>query len=78
MVAAGIILAIVGFGISAQFVSVRGLEPPFYVAMAGVVILKVRTQRAPVPTRVTVRRQTVPLTVRPPLVSRRSPVPSSK
>jgi hypothetical protein len=68
MVATGIILAIVGFSVSAQFVSVRGLEPPFYVAMAGAVILKVRTQRARVPTPVTARAQTTPLTVRTPLV----------
>jgi O-antigen ligase len=48
MSATGIILAIVGFMVSAQFVSLRGLEPPFYVAMVAVAMLKLRTQPAPV------------------------------
>jgi O-antigen ligase len=49
MFATGIILAIVGFMVSAQFVSLRGLEPPYYVTMAGAVLLKLRTQPAQSP-----------------------------
>ncbi len=43
MFAVGIILSIVGYAVSAQFVSLQGLEPPFYIAMIGAVLLKVRT-----------------------------------
>ena len=51
MFAAGIILALVGFAVSAQFVSLVGLEPPYYVAMAGAVLLKARASASaePVP-----------------------------
>jgi hypothetical protein len=49
MFAAGIILAIVGFAVSAQFVSLVGLEPPYYVAMAGAVLLKTLAPAPPVP-----------------------------
>lgn len=49
MFAAGIILALVGFAVSAQFVSLVGLEPPYYVAMAGAVLLKARASASPEP-----------------------------
>lgn len=45
MMATGIILSIIGYVVSAQFVSLQGLEVPVYVAMAGVVLLK--SQSAP-------------------------------
>ena len=60
MFAAGIILAIVGFAVSAQFVSLVGLEPPYYVAMAGAVLLKTLAPAS-----------TVPVPVRQPEPSRR-------
>ena len=39
MFAAGIIVSLVGYAVSAQFVSLIGLESPFYVAMVGAVLL---------------------------------------
>ena len=36
----GIILSVVGFCVSAQFVTLEGLETPYYMAMLGVVLLK--------------------------------------
>jgi O-antigen ligase len=62
MFATGIILSIVGFVVSAQFVSLRGLEPPFYVTMIGAVLLKLRTQPATVP-------GTAPAAQRPPVAA---------
>jgi O-antigen ligase len=58
MIATGIILAIVGFAASAQFVSVKGLEPPYYLAMIGVVLLKLRAVAVPasVPATIAARR----------------------
>lgn len=47
MTATGMIVAIIGFAASAQFVSVKGLEPPYYIAMIGVVLLKLRTVAVP-------------------------------
>jgi putative inorganic carbon (HCO3(-)) transporter len=39
-VAVGIILAIVGYIVSAMFVSLEGLEVPYYITLAGVVLMK--------------------------------------
>ena len=39
-------LAGVGFSVAAQFVTIQGLETPYYIVMAGVVLL--RTPRAAV------------------------------
>lgn len=39
-VASGIVMSIVGFVVAGQFVSLGGLEVPYYVAMIGVVLLK--------------------------------------
>jgi O-antigen ligase len=39
-VASGLIMSIVGFGVAGQFVSLGGLEIPYYAAMIGVVLLK--------------------------------------
>jgi O-antigen ligase len=47
MFAAGIIVSLVGYAVSAQFVSLIGLESPFYVAMVGAVLVKYRTAPAP-------------------------------
>lgn len=49
MFATGIILSIVGFCVSANFVSLRGLEPPVYITMIAAIFLKVRTEPAPIP-----------------------------
>ena len=40
VIAAGITLSIVGYAVSAQFVTLQHLEVPFYTVMAGVVLLK--------------------------------------
>ena len=40
VMASGIIMSIVGFIVTAQFVSLAGLEIPYYLTMIGVVILK--------------------------------------
>jgi len=39
LLAVGVILSIVGFVVSAQFVTLQGLEIPYYVTMAGLVLL---------------------------------------
>ena len=54
--AAGVVLAIVGFTVGGQFVSVAGLEVPYYVTMVGIALLKKVTAEAPASTRVPVRR----------------------
>jgi O-antigen ligase len=40
ILASGVILSIVGFSVSGQFVSVPGLEVPYYVVMLGAAMLK--------------------------------------
>jgi putative inorganic carbon (HCO3(-)) transporter len=45
-VASGVILSIVGFAVAGQFVSVPGLEAPYYVTMLGVAMLKSTTRAA--------------------------------
>ena len=54
VLATGVVLSIVGFSVAAQFVSVPGLEVPYYMAMLGAAMLKTKTQqtvpaRAPAP-----------------------------
>jgi putative inorganic carbon (HCO3(-)) transporter len=44
--AAGVILSIVGFSVAGQFVSVPGLEVPYYVTMLGAAMLKGTTRKA--------------------------------
>jgi O-antigen ligase len=44
ILASGVILAIVGFVVSGQFVSVPGLEVPYYVTMLGAAMLKTTTR----------------------------------
>src|SRR5437667_11553936 len=39
-VASGLVMSIVGFAVAGQFVSLGGLEIPYYGAMIGVVLLK--------------------------------------
>jgi probable O-glycosylation ligase (exosortase A-associated) len=46
ILASGVILAIVGFVVSGQFVSVPGLEVPYYVTMLGAAMLKTTTREA--------------------------------
>jgi probable O-glycosylation ligase (exosortase A-associated) len=46
ILASGVILAIVGFCVSGQFVSVPGLEVPYYVTMLGAAMLKTTTRQA--------------------------------
>jgi len=43
LIATGIILSLVGFATSAQFVSLTGLEAPFSVTMVGATLLKIRS-----------------------------------
>jgi len=52
-VASGLIMSIVGFAVAGQFVSLGGLEIPYYSAMIGVVLLKRHTslRAAPAPVR---------------------------
>ena len=38
--AAGVVLAAIGFSVSGQFVSVPGLEVPYYIVMVGVAMLR--------------------------------------
>lgn len=40
ILASGVVLSIVGFAVSAQFVSAGGMEVPYYVVMLGTVLLK--------------------------------------
>ncbi|MCC7009110.1 MAG: O-antigen ligase family protein [Acidobacteria bacterium] len=40
VLASGVVLGIVGFVVSGQFVSAPGLEPPYYLAMLGAAMLK--------------------------------------
>jgi O-antigen ligase len=46
VLASGVILAIVGFAVSGQFVSVPGLEVPYYVTMLGAAMLKTTRPQA--------------------------------
>jgi len=48
-VASGLIMSIVGFCVAGQFVSLGGLEIPYYSAMIGVVMLKRQTALRPAP-----------------------------
>jgi O-antigen ligase len=45
--AAMVTAGIVGFAVSAQFVSLKGLETPFFLVAIGVATLRLSTQRAP-------------------------------
>jgi probable O-glycosylation ligase (exosortase A-associated) len=48
LLATGVILSIVGFVVTGQFVSAPGLEPPYYVTILGVALLKgTRREAAP-------------------------------
>ena len=46
VLASGVVLAIVGFMVSGQFVSVPGLEAPYYVTMLGAAMLKTTSRGA--------------------------------
>jgi probable O-glycosylation ligase (exosortase A-associated) len=48
-VASGLIMSIVGFAVAGQFVSLGGLEIPYYITMIGVVLLKQNAARKPAP-----------------------------
>jgi O-antigen ligase len=45
-VALGVVLSIVGFAVAGQFVSAPGIEPPYYITMVGVAMLKCRSRAA--------------------------------
>jgi putative inorganic carbon (hco3(-)) transporter len=45
-VASAVILAIVGFGVSGQFVSAAGLEVPYYITMVGIGVLRGKGREA--------------------------------
>ena len=47
--ASGLIMSIVGFIVAGQFVSLSGLEIPYYVTMIGVVLLKQNAGASPAP-----------------------------
>lgn len=70
-IAIGTVLSIVGFVVAAQFVSVSGLEAPYYVVMVGVALLKNRTK----PLRVATWSPVV--TPRPELAPAISPLPEA-
>jgi O-antigen ligase len=44
--AAGIVMGIAGFAIAGQFVSLAGLEVPYYLTMVGVAMIKMKAQPA--------------------------------
>jgi probable O-glycosylation ligase (exosortase A-associated) len=73
-VASGLIMSIVGFGVAGQFVSLGGLEIPYYAAMIGVVLLKQHRAIHPAPASVRPLVQTArpqpPKTFRPAVVMR--------
>jgi putative inorganic carbon (HCO3(-)) transporter len=59
--AAGVVLSIVGFAVAGQFVSVRGLEAPYFITLAGLPLLKTRAAKlATVSSVVTVARSVAP------------------
>lgn len=47
LIATGIILSLVGFATSAQFVSLTGLESPFWITMVGAALLKIQSVPQP-------------------------------
>jgi O-antigen ligase len=69
-IAAGIVLSIAGFAVAGQFVSVRALEVPYFVTLAGMPLLRNRAVKAAtVPAAVVVAR---PIPSRPMPAHRRS------
>jgi O-antigen ligase len=48
VLASGVVLSIVGFSVTGQFVSVPGLEVPYYVTMLGAAMLKSKARHAEV------------------------------
>jgi O-antigen ligase len=62
MLAAGLILGLVGFAVSAQFVTVEGLEPPYWMTMIGAILLKIRSLATEAPAAVpAASKRAVPL-----------------
>jgi O-antigen ligase len=72
----GIILCIVGFAASAQFVSLQGLEVPFWVTMVGAVILKIRSAPEVVPVQASLASRKITLPRTAPLPTRQLVRPS--
>lgn len=84
--ALGVVLSVVGFGVAGQFVSVPGLEVPYYVVMVGAAVLKHRTSneakavavaptpRIPSPMTPASRMPARPVVTPMPAPSRRAPV----
>jgi O-antigen ligase len=76
VLAIGLILSVVGFAVSGQFVTVTGLEAPYYVVMIAVVLLKLqRPEPATVVTSIVQAPLPIPSAPGPalPRLSRRSP-----
>jgi putative inorganic carbon (HCO3(-)) transporter len=48
-IASGLVMSIVGFAVAGQFVSLAGLEIPYYTTMIGVVLLRQRAAATPTP-----------------------------
>jgi putative inorganic carbon (hco3(-)) transporter len=48
LLASGVILSVIGFAVAGQFVSVPGLEVPYYITMLGTAMLKTTTTRGAV------------------------------
>ena len=75
VIAAGIVLSIVGYAVSAQFVTLQHLEVPYYTVMCAVVILKssladAERARVVVPSQVVQGPMRIPPTAIPPAVTR--------
>jgi len=72
ILASGVIMSLVGYMVSAQFVSLQGLELPYYVMIAGVALLKESPQPAPAAVTREVRSVAPPVRLAPFGVSRQS------
>lgn len=73
--ATGLVLSIVGFVVSGQFVSVQGVELPYYVAMTGMALLKGTSpaiEAASAPARVAIARRPLGVVAVRPAADRRS------
>ncbi len=71
-----VIASLTGFAVSAQFVSVKGLETPFYIALLGACVLKLSSLPAPAPAAAAEDEAATP--VRRPLLPRgRFPAPAA-
>jgi putative inorganic carbon (HCO3(-)) transporter len=80
-VALGVILGITGFMVAGQFVSLAGLETPYYVVLTGLVLMKDVRSRVVVPATVAVESPPLarqPMGPRAPRLAARGPLPVSR